>query len=93
MREKTIGASYGDAFLAALAVGDVKPETIRAWNPVATEFTPKPANAEVYQRRYRVFRELYSRTKDLMRELDDEDSPTVAKRGDAPSPTGQGDRI
>jgi sugar (pentulose or hexulose) kinase len=41
VREKTVGASYGDAFLAALAVGDVKPETIRAWNPVATEFTPK----------------------------------------------------
>ena len=72
VREKTVGASYGDAFLAALAVGDVKPETIREWNPVATEFTPNTANAGVYRRRYRVFRELYSRTKDLMRELDDE---------------------
>ena len=71
MREKTVGASYGDAFLAALAVGDVKPDAIRVWNPVATEFTPNPANAAVYRRQYRVFRELYPRTKDLMRELDE----------------------
>ena len=33
VRDKTIGASYGDAFLAALAVGDVKPEAW-TWNPV-----------------------------------------------------------
>ena len=71
VREKTVGASYGDAFLAALAVGDVKPDAIRVWNPVATEFTPNPANAAVYRRQYRVFRELYPRTKDLMRELDE----------------------
>jgi xylulokinase len=71
VREKTVGASYGDAFLAALAVGDVKREAIRDWNPVATEFTPNTANSEVYRRQYRIFRELYPRTKDLMRELDD----------------------
>jgi xylulokinase len=70
VREKTVGASYGDAFLAALAVGDVKLETIRDWNPVATKFTPNPANSDVYRRQYRIFRELYPRTKDLMRELD-----------------------
>lgn len=35
VREKTIGASYGDAFLAAVAVGQAAPEDIEAWNPVA----------------------------------------------------------
>ena len=29
----SIGASYGDAFLAALAVGDAAPDDIAAWNP------------------------------------------------------------
>ena len=70
VREKTVGAAYGDAFLAALAVGDVQPDAIRAWNPVAAEITPNPATAAVYRRQYRLFRELYPRTKDLMRELD-----------------------
>lgn len=67
VREKTVGASYGDAFLAALAVGDVRREDIRVWNPVAYEIAADPANAEVYRRQYGAFRELYPRTKELMR--------------------------
>ena len=67
IREKTVGASYGDAFLAALAVGDVRPDDIKKWNPVATEFVADPKNAEVYRRGYATYRELYLRTKDLMR--------------------------
>ena len=67
VREKTVGASYGDAFLAALAVGDVRREDIRTWNPVAYEIAADPANAEVYGRQYGVFKELYPRTRDLMR--------------------------
>jgi xylulokinase len=69
VREKTVGASYGDAFLAALAVGDVRREDIRTWNPVAYEIAAAPANAEVYARQYGVFKELYPRTRDLMRTL------------------------
>jgi xylulokinase len=65
--EKTIGASYGDAFMAALAVGDVAPGDIRNWNPVAREITPDPALKPVYDRQYRRFRELYPRTRELMR--------------------------
>ena len=65
---KTIGASYGDAFLAALAVGDVRKEDIRNWNPVASEITPNPS--ETYRRQNEVFRGIYERTKDLMNKLD-----------------------
>lgn len=67
VREKTVGASYGDAFIAALAVGDAKPADIREWNPVATEITADPARRDLYARQYRTFRELYPRTKELMR--------------------------
>jgi xylulokinase len=70
VRARTVGASYGDAFLAALAVGDVKRETIREWNPVATEIVADPANAGVYARQYEVFRDLYPTTKALMHRLD-----------------------
>ena len=69
VREKTVGASYGDAFIAALAIGDVQREDIRHWNPVAREIVPNRDLAALYGRRYRVFRELYERNKDLMRAL------------------------
>lgn len=70
LRQKTFGASYGDAFLAALAVGDVRPGDIRAWNPTASEITPDPARAELYRRQFGVFKDLYPATRDLMRRLD-----------------------
>ena len=69
VRQKTIGASYGDAFLAALAMGDVEPGDIDRWNPVASDVPPDPANADVYARQYRVFRELYQQTRAQMAEL------------------------
>jgi xylulokinase len=61
----SIGAAYGDAFLAAVAVGDVSRQAIRSWNPAASRLEPDLANADIYRRRYGVFRELYLRTKDL----------------------------
>jgi xylulokinase len=69
VRAKTVGASYGDAFLAALAIGDVRPDAIRQWNPVASAFVANPSNNEVYRRQYSVFKELYPRTRDLMKRL------------------------
>ena len=65
--DKTVGASYGDAFLAALAVGDVTAADIEAWNPVAT--TIEPRSDEVYRRQYEVFRQLYDNTRTLMHRL------------------------
>ncbi len=70
VREKTVGASYGDAFLAALAVGDASPPDIARWNPVAREILPDPATSGVYRKSESVFRELYPRTRDLMQKLD-----------------------
>lgn len=69
LRRRTIGASYGDAFLAALAVGDVKRGDIESWNPVESSLAPNARTAAVYERQYRIFRQLYERTKDLMAEL------------------------
>ena len=66
---KTVGACYGDAFLAALAVGDVKKKDILAWNPEERRIAPNRKNRAVYERQYRVFKELYLRNKDLMAEL------------------------
>ncbi|MDW6021506.1 FGGY-family carbohydrate kinase [Mesorhizobium sp. BAC0120] len=66
---KTVGASYGDAFLAALAVGDVGKKDILAWNPEERRIVPNRKNRAVYERQFCAFRELYLRNKDLMAEL------------------------
>ncbi|WP_372574577.1 FGGY-family carbohydrate kinase [Ruegeria jejuensis] len=66
--EKSTGASYGDAFLAALAVGLVKRGDIAAWNPPVKEITARPNAA--YDKAYGLFRRLYEQTKDIAAELD-----------------------
>jgi xylulokinase len=70
VRQKTIGASYGDAFLAAVAVGDANASDLDSWNPVAGTFTPNPANRARYERLYRIFLELYPATRNSMTALD-----------------------
>lgn len=65
--EKTFGASYGDAFLAALAIGLVDRKDIAHWNPVQHTI---PASPRVeYDKAYALFRRLYAQTKDIAREL------------------------
>jgi xylulokinase len=68
-RKVSIGASYGDAFLARLALGDVSKSAIKQWNPAALTIEPDPRNASVYEKRYATFRKLYPRIRDLMEEL------------------------
>lgn len=67
VREKTIGASYGDAFLAALALGKCSREDIDAWNPVARRVEARADPR--YEHNYAIFRKLYTATKELMGEL------------------------
>jgi xylulokinase len=69
VREVSIGASYGDAFLARLAIGDVSRSAIKQWNPAAFAIEPDPRNMRVYEKRYATFRKLYPRIRDLMEEL------------------------
>lgn len=65
--EKTTGASYGDAFLAALAIGEVSRSDISDWNPAAQ--TINAASDPVYEKGYELFRKLYEQTKDIAAEL------------------------
>jgi xylulokinase len=66
LRRETIGASYGDAFLAALAMGDVAPGDIENWNPETSRIVARPNDA--LRKGYLTFRRLYEQTKDLMAE-------------------------
>jgi len=64
----TTGASYGDAFLAALAVGHAKPDDMAIWNPAGE--TVRADSHTAYQRQYPLFLRLYLQTRDIMAELD-----------------------
>jgi xylulokinase len=66
---ETIGASYGDALLAAIAVGLAAPDA--EWNPPAAIVRPDPAAQEVYNRLYPIFRDLYPATLEAAHALAD----------------------
>ena len=63
---KTIGASFGAAFLAAQLVADA---SIEDWNPVAEIVEPNIELSADYDELYRIYRELYVDTKDLVHML------------------------
>lgn len=65
LRARTTGASYGDAFLAALAIGDVAPDAIERWNTIAGEVRPDPALRGLYDTRYATFLALQEATRRL----------------------------
>jgi xylulokinase len=55
--ERTIGASYGDALLAAIGTGLVPPGT--DWARIARTVAPDPAAQAVYDEVFRTYDELY----------------------------------
>ena len=67
IRAKTVGASYGDAFLAALGIGDVVATDINNWNPPSRQAKPDATLKLLYDRQHGIFRALYDRNKDLMK--------------------------
>ncbi|GAA3219942.1 FGGY-family carbohydrate kinase [Dactylosporangium siamense] len=56
MPEKTIGASYGAAYLAA------RTADIDRWNPNVATVQPDPRTAETYERLFRLYLDLYPAT-------------------------------
>jgi xylulokinase len=80
-REVSIGASYGDAFLARLALGDVAKSAIKQWNPAALAIEPDPRNARVYEKPYAIFRALYPRMRDIMAELGADSETGMSRPG------------
>lgn len=63
----TTGASYGNAFLARMALGDVAKADLPNWN--AVERTVKSTKHATYDRQYPLFKALYEQTKDIAHAL------------------------
>jgi xylulokinase len=66
----TVGASYGAAFLAAIAVSDPgsKP-VLEDWNPVATIIQPDTEKTDFYDGLYTHYRDLYTSTVPIVHAL------------------------
>ena len=63
----TLGASYGDAFLAGLGSGAFDSyEHIGQWLEYQRTIEPNPENAEPYERAMDIYLALYRSTKELM---------------------------
>ncbi|MEV1131923.1 FGGY family carbohydrate kinase [Agromyces sp. NPDC049794] len=80
--QTTIGASYGAAFLAAVATADGISPRITDWNPVAETIRPDAAVAADYDVLFQRYLQLYASTKHLVHELADAQrgaSPEVAR--------------
>ncbi|QYJ17034.1 Xylulose kinase [Rubrobacter xylanophilus DSM 9941] len=67
--EETIGAAYGDALLAARAVGLAGRD--EDWSRISDTVEPDEANRDLYDELYRVYRELYPATREQMHRLAD----------------------
>lgn len=65
--EQAIGASYGDALLAAIGTGLVAPDT--DWTRMAREIRPDPQRRALYDELYATWRELYPATRDQVHRL------------------------
>jgi xylulokinase len=65
--EVTLGASYGDALLAATGAGLVPPDT--DWSKTADIVRPDAANGEIYREIFQLYGELYPATKDIVHRL------------------------
>ena len=70
--EQQIGASYGDAFLAATGIGLYKNlSEIKRWVRIKTTIQPNLEMNKSYEFNYQLFRELYESNKQLMHKLTD----------------------
>ncbi|NMC13540.1 MAG: FGGY-family carbohydrate kinase [Chloroflexi bacterium] len=71
--EKTIGAAYGDAFLAGLATGIINKIDIlkRDWVKITRKIDPNPENKRFYDQLFPLFVDLYQNSKSVVHSLTD----------------------
>lgn len=65
----TIGASFGDAFLAGCAAGLVKRSDLSQWVRPGRRIVPDPTKRALYDAMYSQYRKLYDGTREVMHSL------------------------
>ncbi|QEU96778.1 sugar kinase [Streptomyces kanamyceticus] len=79
----TIGAAYGDAFLAAVGAGLAGPRDIAHWNPTVEVVAPDPAASAVYDELYGLYLDLYPATREAAHVLASRQRADDARSRDA----------
>ncbi len=69
VRQQTVGAAMGSAFLAGIGVGLFQTADIERINPVAREIVPQADRRARYDKDHQMFLRLYASTRDLMAEI------------------------
>lgn len=62
----TVGASYGDAFLAGRAAGVLEAGALSEWVRAERTVRPSGSSRSVYDAGYRAFRDLYENTREIV---------------------------
>lgn len=83
----TIGASYGAAFLAAVAIADAEAPQITDWNPVAETVTPRAELRDRYDTLFDRYVRLYGGTRDIVHELAADQRGAAGPRSASIDPT------
>lgn len=65
----TIGASYGDAFLAGMASGQLQRGDLARWVKPDSIIQPDPSRKAIYDSLYADYRQLYENTRDIIHRL------------------------
>jgi len=78
VRQHTVGAAMGSAFLAGIGVGMFEPSDIERINPVEREIHPQASVRQLYDRDHHIFLALYRSTRGLMAELSNAAGSTSA---------------
>jgi xylulokinase len=65
----TLGAAYGDAFLAGRAAGLLPAEAIGDWVRPGRVIAPDPARRATYDRLFGLYLQLYTATRDIVHAL------------------------
>ncbi|MBV9703793.1 MAG: FGGY-family carbohydrate kinase [Methylobacteriaceae bacterium] len=69
LRRTSTGASYGNAFLGAVATGHAQLADIERWNAAVKVQEPDAATRGLYDRQYAIYKALYLQTRELMAQL------------------------
>jgi len=65
----TIGASYGDSFLAGMASGQLRSGDLACWVKPGSVIQPDPGRKAIYDSLYSDYRLLYENTRDIVHRL------------------------
>lgn len=77
LSRENIGASYGDALLAAIGIGAADSAT--QWNETSAVVVPNPVHTARYDSLYGIYGDLYSATKEQAHKLADLQAPSAVQ--------------